>query len=110
MSRLEGGEGTPTAPGAVSAGRVALPGLDCGLCGSRTCAELAERLSGDPGLIKRCTPLSGGQASAQGAGPQVQPIRVWPRATAAAPPLPDGASSATPAWTDGLGREFDFLL
>jgi uncharacterized Fe-S cluster-containing protein len=31
-----------------------LPGLDCGLCGSRNCADLVDRIAVDPGLAKRC--------------------------------------------------------
>ena len=35
-----------------------LPGLDCGVCGMRTCEELAARLPDSPELIKRCIYLS----------------------------------------------------
>ena len=35
-----------------------LPGLDCGLCGMRSCEELALRLPSSPELIKRCIYLS----------------------------------------------------
>lgn len=35
-----------------------LPGLNCGLCGARSCTAFAERLSDDPDLIQRCIPLS----------------------------------------------------
>ena len=35
-----------------------LPGLDCGVCGMRSCEELAARLPDSPELIKRCIYLS----------------------------------------------------
>ena len=35
-----------------------LPGLDCGLCGYRTCDELRERLVTSPEMLERCIHLS----------------------------------------------------
>ena len=35
-----------------------LPGLDCGTCGFRSCEDLADRLTNQPELIKRCIYLS----------------------------------------------------
>jgi hypothetical protein len=67
-----------------------LPGLDCGLCGMRTCAELAGRLPAEPDLLRRCLPMSGHLAVA--AGP--------PR------PAPEDRAPRT----DTLGRPFDFYL
>ncbi len=96
----------------------ALPGLDCGVCGFRTCNDLAARLEVSPGLIKRCIYLSDNRVGAQpqtpppaaAAGPTVTPAR--PSAAAAtcggacnrAETLPPGT------WLDSLGREFDFYL
>ena len=37
-----------------------LPGLDCGLCGFRKCADLALRLTADPKLVERCIHLDKG--------------------------------------------------
>ena len=34
-----------------------LPGLNCGLCGYRTCDEFHEHLSTSPDLIRRCIHL-----------------------------------------------------
>jgi uncharacterized Fe-S cluster-containing protein len=71
-----------------------LPGKNCGACGFRSCAAMAERLEDDPDLIRRCIQLSsdkfaGGVAAAPAeAKPAVQPG----------------------AWRDSLGREFDFYL
>ena len=37
---------------------IELPGLDCGICGYRTCEELREQLAARPELIRRCIHLS----------------------------------------------------
>src|SRR5512141_1613616 len=42
-----------------------LPGLNCGVCGMRSCEELAERLQDSPELIKRCIYLSDNRFEAQ---------------------------------------------
>lgn len=47
-----------------------LPGLDCGLCGYRTCAAMAQHLPEQPELLKRCLHLS--QAMLK-SGPAEQP-------------------------------------
>ncbi|MCE5271243.1 Fe-S cluster protein [bacterium] len=83
-----------------------LPGLDCGVCGFRTCAELAGRLEGRPQLLKRCIHLS--------------QDTLHPQTHSAAEPLPcapampcvcSGQSTETAQpWRDSLGREFDFYL
>ena len=80
-----------------------LPGLDCGLCGFRTCAELAEAVARDPSMLARCAQ----------------------RSTSPAPPPSTDAGPAPPApcdtcnfsvlaeprgWKDHLGREYDFVL
>ena len=72
-----------------------LPGLDCGLCGYRTCAELAEAAAADPSLWDRCA-----------------------QATPSAPRTASGACDACGFavvpnggdWKDYLGREYDFIL
>jgi len=53
---------------------VDLPGLNCGICGYRTCEELANRLENDPQQIKRCIYLSDNNMSNQ----DKQPIREQP--------------------------------
>jgi uncharacterized Fe-S cluster-containing protein len=82
-----------------------LPGLDCGVCGFRTCGALAERLLSDPGLLKRCIYFSD--------QPKTQALVN----IQAAPPAPCGtcvntapAPTAGAAWQDSLGRDFDFYL
>lgn len=65
-----------------------LPGKDCGQCGFKTCAQLAEFAVRNPDALKRCIYLE-------------QP--------AAAPP----DIALTPeeiTWTDMLGRDYDFIL
>ena len=79
-----------------------LPGLNCGLCGVKTCAELAERLPAKPELLARCIHLSDERVAAESAGPAI-PVTRRPI------PLPQ-ASPARTRWSDTLGREFDFYL
>jgi len=82
-----------------------LPGLDCGLCGFRSCVDLAEAAVADPEVLNRCvmraapsppTPAPGAAAAPGSAGPC------------------DSCSFAVTAeprgWKDHLGREYDFVL
>ena len=77
----------------------ALPGLDCGICGYRTCQELREQLPTQPTLIQRCLHLSGHTAKAEPKAPS----------PATACTTCDLSQSGT-AFQDSLGREFDFYL
>ncbi len=93
-------------------GPIELPGLDCGLCGYKTCAELLERLPQKPDLIKRCIHLSEEAVLGQESTPKL--------AGAAQVPVECGACALRPSetlrmkgtqqWLDSLGREFDFYL
>lgn len=65
-----------------------LPGKDCGQCGFRTCAGLAELVALHPEEIKRCVHLG-------------HPI------AATIPILP---ADEDITWKDMLGREYDFVL
>ncbi len=83
---------------------VELPGLNCGVCGFRTCEALAQQLGERPDLIKRCITRSANRLDASTA-----------TLSAFAPPAarreafaPSGG--ADPTWRDTLGREFDFYL
>ena len=93
-----------------------LPGLNCGLCGLRTCHDMAERLVTQPEFIERCIHLSNNRISIS--TPQ---IVTGPTITAA--PQLDATcgtcavtdrmavqSQLAPSWRDTLGREFDFYL
>ena len=94
---------------------IMLPGLNCGLCGYRTCDEFASQLAASPELIRRCIHLSkdrvdpmadvetlsktaacSGCAAACGTD-----ITIFPRTQRTAAP---------PTWRDSLGREIDFYL
>jgi len=100
----------------VSMAEVTLPGLNCGMCGCRTCDEFRVQLAGEPELIRRCIHLSSDNVGrvqpveaptkAEGCGGcaatcNVAPINVIPR----------GQSATTaPTWRDSLDRAFDFYL
>jgi uncharacterized Fe-S cluster-containing protein len=111
----------------VSAVNDGLPGLDCGLCGCRTCDEFAVRLSASPDLIKRCIPKAAGSPLlARTTPPQVLPTATPDSAHVVVPtssgiaavpvqvhargfegtPRPSGDA----AWLDTLDRPFDFFL
>ncbi len=72
-----------------------LPGLDCGLCGYRSCALFATAALNDPQEIKKCVHLSAAGAVLSEKCTSCAGQRV---------------SGAVPAWQDSLGREFDFIL
>lgn len=65
-----------------------LPGKDCGQCGFKTCAGLAEFAVTHPDAIKRCIYLG-------------QPVAMAPSFTTADEDI---------TWKDMLGREYDFVL
>lgn len=64
-----------------------LPGKDCGLCGYRTCRELAEVILTDPAAIKRCVYI---ETKREDQVPEV--------------------AEEEPTWKDVLGRDYDFVL
>lgn len=88
---------------------VTLPGLDCGLCGFRRCAELLDRLAEHPDWIKRCVHLDDAAQA---------PARKDPPLVACGCQIPcfhgspcEARTEAVDApWQDSLGREFDFYL
>jgi hypothetical protein len=87
---------------------LSLPGLDCGLCGFRSCADLGERAKIQPDITKRCIPLSTANIQpeqAKVAIAQSDCNSCAPRASCA--PQSGGQPQA---WRDSLGREFDFYL
>ena len=105
-----------------------LPGLDCGVCGMRSCEELAARLQDNPELIKRCIYLSDNRYEAVNkiaADMATSDVAAATPMANAAPAVATCASCAVanPAmtstsfipgmsnpWRDSLGREFDFYL
>ena len=81
-----------------------LPGLDCGMCVVKTCAEFAVIVAAKQEELKRCIHLSPHKARGAPAGQK----------TAAAPAVcsacPSSPGMPQEAWKDSLGREYDFIL
>ena len=98
----------------AQAANVELPGLDCGLCGYRTCDELLEQLPSKPELLKRCIHLSDNRVDAEPTLPPTSaPSRQEASATSCgvcAQPIQIAQHPQELTWRDNLGREFDFYL
>jgi len=102
-------------------GDVVLPGLDCGLCGSRTCEAFRARLVESPEMIRRCVHLA---RQHEGRGPKIETHVAATLAGQGVSCTPSGcagcrgvageavapAASSPGTWQDSLGREFDFYL
>jgi len=112
---------------------IQLPGLNCGLCGYRTCDEFQERLAASPEMLRRCIHLSKSQIGSDTAAENVASRSATPQAAgrielatacgtcgaeqrspacasrSPAANVPGGDPAQTP-WQDSLGREFDFFL
>ncbi len=98
-----------------------LPGLNCGVCGLRSCEEMATHLQTHPEWIKRCIYLSDDRYEARQVVTEnrnnpvlsAQPV-VTPSACIGCAPLNSSMTSFIPGmsnpWRDSLGREFDFYL
>jgi len=100
----------------VHALELKLPGLNCGLCGYRTCDEFRGQLATSPDLIRRCIHLSEDRVTQD--APEAAPVRrpeptaargQTGRATARTLPVLQNRPERLP-WRDSLGREFDFYL
>ncbi|MCX6339108.1 MAG: Fe-S cluster protein [Candidatus Aureabacteria bacterium] len=79
-----------------------LPGLDCGLCGSKTCGEFARILVTRPDEIKRCIHLSQDKVAATKPA-----VASGDHSCATCSFTPVGAQGE---WKDSLGRDYDFIL
>ena len=98
----------------VQVANVKLPGLDCGMCGYRTCDELREQLPSKPDLIRRCIQLSDDRVESE---PQALSVAATSDHKACETSC-GGCTKAVPlaqpgeklSWHDSLGREFDFYL
>jgi len=98
----------------VQAATVELPGLDCGMCGYRTCDELRERLTSTPDMLKRCIHLLDSKVVAE---PQAS-LAVTPSCQTTCETACNTCAGRRPnmqraeqlPWHDSLGREFDFYL
>ena len=97
-----------TSEPAVAAVRAELPGLDCGLCGFRSCEEMAAAAVGDPAVLERCVMRETATLPAPSTptGPALPVVQ--------SPAACDSCSFATVVetrdWKDHLGREYDFVL
>jgi uncharacterized Fe-S cluster-containing protein len=89
--------------------RPQLPGLDCGLCGVRTCVEMSTRLETHPEWLERCIHLSTERVARPGR-PGAEPTGCGPCGTLPAAAKGVSTPVARGAWFDTLGREFDFYL
>lgn len=95
-----------------------LPGLDCGLCGSRTCLDFAAKLAVSPELIQRCIHLS--DEAAKTDRPTNPDANATTKESACSPSCAMGPSCQSvplavdsfgqTKWQDSLGRDFDFFL
>jgi uncharacterized Fe-S cluster-containing protein len=83
---------------------MALPGLDCGLCGFRRCDDFAARLATHPDWLERCVHLNGAAKVQTASAPSVVSVERPTRL-----PVLRG-EDCEPTWQDSLGREFDFYL
>ena len=83
---------------------IALPMLDCGLCGFRTCDEMTIGLQKDPDLIKRCIHLSSDRISAEPGCASASCGACASKNTGIF------EHEAATSWVDSLGRDFDFYL
>lgn len=89
-----------------------LPGLNCGLCGYRTCEELAVRLETEPELVKRCIHLSQNRIVSQPAEANAQGLASRAGGCASCGTCQGAVPTDVPTvtWRDSLDREFDFYL
>jgi len=78
---------------ARSKGTLTLPGIDCGLCGQRTCKSFAVQVYKGFARLDRCPQLGRQGTSLAASGACV-----------------GGAGLAKPSWKDSLGRRYDLLL
>jgi uncharacterized Fe-S cluster-containing protein len=103
----------------VSSTNIELPGLDCGICGYRTCDEMRRHLPTKPDLLRRCIHLSKDRVDAEStqtasaAAPAVtvvDPPSCPPTCGRGCNTRPSVDRQGQLAWHDNLGREFDFYL
>jgi len=66
-----------------------LPGLDCGMCGQKTCAGFARVILNSPQEISRCVHLNSSKENLS---------------------EPNRTENEIIVWKDSLGREYDFIL
>lgn len=84
-----------------------LPGLNCGLCGAKTCEQFAHTVFNNPQEIDRCIHLK--TEHPRIADPIAESSIAACSACSACATVPSSTSVAH-SWKDSLGRDFDFIL
>ena len=83
------------------------PGLNCGICGYRSCDEFSQVLANNPGMVKRCIYMD--ESTSVNPRPEkpelVSTSNCSSACTANCERIP-----AKGQWMDSLGRDFDFVL
>jgi uncharacterized Fe-S cluster-containing protein len=93
-----------------SRNEVILPGLDCGLCGCKTCEEFSGLMKREPDLMKRCLHLDKSLISSKIEPAVPSDAQIAINACTAACPTCSENTSLKEGWVDSLGRDFDFIL
>lgn len=87
--------------------REQLPGLNCGLCGFKTCDDLAIIVADAPDEMKRCVNLASGLKAS---GQAVQRQATSQQDPCGGCALAVESEKQARSWKDFLGREYDFVL
>lgn len=81
-----------------------LPGLNCGLCGSKSCEEFAKTVVENPAEIRRCIHIDSHTAGVPGKEAPCHQHQAGCNACSS------GGYKPAEKWKDSLGREYDFIL
>lgn len=89
-----------------------LPGLNCGICGFRTCRDFAVRLVENPTLIRRCIHLSEDRigAAQERIADTADCLAICGECRLPEKKHSNDVDGPKSPWLDTLGREFDFFL
>jgi uncharacterized Fe-S cluster-containing protein len=87
---------------------IKLPGLNCGMCGYRTCEDFGRVLKDKPEEIKRCIHLAKEKLGGESAETEAHSCGAGACAGCASGAA--GNTKVREPWTDSLGRKFDFIL
>lgn len=89
---------------------IELPGLNCGLCGFKTCDDFAAKASESPEFLKRCIHLSDSLITAKPAEVAAPKLESTPCGSCASVECRNTQVHDSKPWRDSLDREFDFYL
>lgn len=91
--------------------KITLPGLNCGLCGSKTCEEFSKIVEINPDMKKRCLYLDKTHMRNSLKVPEAgMQSCVQTGSCAESCSSCSGNISLNDEWVDSLGRDFDFVL